>query len=776
MRDEFRRQLIESGYLHKLLKPDTSKSVEARLLRKKVTKRKQLWSQQDITDWNCAGQGQIELVEEALKMTISSLMNPTEPMQHYTGYSGFEAALTLNGDDWRDYNRLTFKLRPDCPGHHAPHVNLGLRNDGEEKIPDRYWREGFHMVNLINGVWNDCVWEFPDLPRDYVTNLSFHFNNHGRERFAADEFSVYVSEIWLEQAEEPDVSLGWQGSIGTVSYSTTGYWLNGPKVAIANDINGPFEIISEESGEVAYHGEMMPFENEKGSYGIIDFTTLCREGRYRISTADYVTEPFAVSRHVMDEAAWKVLNFVYSERCGYPVSGGHSSCHADIVAEHKGLKLVYNGGWHDAGDLSQQTLQTGELAQAMLELAQKVKDTDYMLYRRLLEEACWGLDFILKCRFGDGYRAFSAGLTRWTNGLIGDFDDETVRCHNRSFDNWLLCGVQAFAGRVLKDEDGELAWVCVRAAKDDYAFALNRFNEAGFEHRVVMEHTHNASLSQYYAVASWAASQIYAATDDGYYAAEAARFADMMLACQETELPFGGFFYRDASKKHIVHFNHQSREYLFTQALRSLCVTQSGHAEYTKWVNAMRLFGEYQKAMIAYAAPYNMLPSGVHRYDEARDAGTFPFLHGYTDYEAEADNYREQLESGIRLDDAHCVRHFPVWFSFRGNTAVQMAAAKAAAITGNFLHDEALKDIAMDQLYWVSGRNPFRQSLIFGEGSDYAKQYAGLCGETVGEMPVGIQTRLNEDVPYWPMATNATYKEIWLSTAGHWLRLLAEVY
>lgn len=32
-------------------------------------------------------------------------------------------------------------------------------------------------------------------------------------------------------------------------------------------------------------------------------------------------------------------------------------------------------------------------------------------------------------------------------------------------------------------------------------------------------------------------------------------------------------------------------------------------------------------------------------------------------------------------------------------------------------------------------------------------------------MPVGIQTRLGEDIPCFPHTNIATYKEIWLATA-----------
>ncbi len=101
---------------------------------------------------------------------------------------------------------------------------------------------------------------------------------------------------------------------------------------------------------------------------------------------------------------------------------------------------------------------------------------------------------------------------------------------------------------------------------------------------------------------------------------------------------------------------------------------------------------------------------------------------------------------------------------------------RAASLIGRHLQDQSLLDIGREQLYWVSGKNPFSQSLIYGEGSNYAQQYTALAGEMVGEMPVGVQTRANEDRPYWPMANNATYKEVWGSVATRWLGVLADLY
>ena len=46
-----------------------------------------------------------------------------------------------------------------------------------------------------------------------------------------------------------------------------------------------------------------------------------------------------------------------------------------------------------------------------------------MLSERLWEEALWGLEFTLRTRFGDGVRASSLGLIRWTDNKIGSADD-----------------------------------------------------------------------------------------------------------------------------------------------------------------------------------------------------------------------------------------------------------------------------------------------------------------------------------------------------------------
>lgn len=88
-------------------------------------------------------------------------------------------------------------------------------------------------------------------------------------------------------------------------------------------------------------------------------------------------------------------------------------------------------------------------------------------------------------------------------------------------------------------------------------------------------------------------------------------------------------------------------------------------------------------------------------------------------------------------------------------------------------HQE-LTQIAREQLYWMWGKNPFGQCLVYGAGRDFCRQYTVHMGDTVGSVPVGIESRDNEDVPYWPQNNNATFRELWIGAVCRFLQVCAE--
>lgn len=784
----FQQQLFDSFYIHAPLKADPEKTVEDRALRKKILESVRLWDGKSLDNWRFEGEGEANLSGDgglclktwprADKWPESEARASEANLGKYATFGSYVARLSVKDIDLKEYNRISFEIFSDCPGLHSPIVRAAFVNDGKIKIPDAYSREGFHAMNLKNHEWNTMTWEIDSIAHDNVTEISFTMHRYGKELSGGDELNYKIKNIFFETVEQPEIVHGWQCQKQSAVFSTSGYFAHGNKTAIANTEEKSFDIIDAHTKKTVFTGKIKDFNGRHGKYQVLDFTPLEIKGSYRIKFVGFESEAFRVADDILENTVWKLVNFLYCERCGYPVPGKHGTCHLDVFAEHNGVKMSYAGGWHDAADVSQQTVQTAEILHAVLECAHALKKKNILLYKRMMEEANWGLDYVLRTRFGDGFRATNSGIRRWTDNLIGNMDDCEVNVHNHSFENFLCAGVEAYAAARFAESDAELAWKCIDTAKADFSFALERFNKVGLEEIVEQEHASTASLSQYYAAACFASAQIYTATKDESYADFTAEFAEKILACQETgkkSISITGFFYRDEKKEHIVHFSHQARDQIFIQALCEACKALPNHADKPKWEHGMRLFGDYLKALVQYTEPYGMLPAGVYSMSEAEDKETFLRIHPTVQFEREQANYKQQLENGIELGNGYFIKCFPVWFSFRGNSAIHLSMGKAAALLGEYFNDDTLKQIAREQLYWTLGKNPAGQSLIYGEGSNYGQQYTALLGETVGEMPVGVQTRANEDLPYWPPANVATYREVWTTPPGRWLWIAANL-
>ncbi|MDR0973308.1 MAG: glycoside hydrolase family 9 protein [Prevotellaceae bacterium] len=765
------QQIYETGILHSPLPLDVSRSLEAVELKK------------DVLDT-------YPLSTETFKLTYRTFTgkratgSPDDP--DYATYGNQSINIPVGFTNWTSYNRLAFEVFPECPGARVVNINISSP-------------AGSHLINLTNNTWNQCTLNLDGYSRDDVKNIRFTDALNGIDRTTGDSMTYYIRNIRLERVAHPMKTMGWLPDNDAIIYSTTGYSPDGQKQAIVSGKRKEhtFQLIDAISGMTMFEGNIAYLSTTIGQYGILDFTSFRGKGSFRLTVGETTSEPFTIAMNLWDNSMWRVLNFIFCQRCGYPVPNIHGSCHLDLFAEHNDKRISYAGGWHDAGDLSQQTLQTGDVTYALLEAynALRAKEENTLLAARLLEEAEWGIDFILRTRYGDGYRASSMGLLIWQDGIIGTLDDiHTVRVQNVAFDNFLYAGYEAYAALSI-DRDPSLQKHLTKIAQEDFAFAIEKYMREGLDKFPFMyEHTYNTSESQYMATVSWAATQLYKLTKQPYYAEQAAKFGQQLLTFQATDKTdrfneatssgdptfngalLRGFFYRDSSRRSIVHFNHQSREAIFMQALTELCNTQPQHPDYRAWADAIRLYGEHLKALMQYTEPYGMLPSGVYHTEEYTDSVGFYALNIFSPDDA-VQQYVTQVKNGVQLGTSdYYVRRFPPWVTiYNGNTTTMLAAGKAAALCGRFLKDEILLDIAREQLYWTVGKNPFGQSLIYGEGYRYPQMDSFSSGEITGEIPVGIRTWGNEDVPYWPQTNNACYKEVWTTSAGKWLSLIAEL-
>ncbi len=791
--EKLQEDIRNTGYLHSPLPLDYSKSFESFGLKKKVLLSDMVCDMETVDKWSHKGIGGLRITDERSisgKHSLRLVAPTTYPefLGWGLGFGTSLASFNIGSANWEKYNRIRLFIYPDCEGARSIYLNLYVVNDGKTKVPDKYGREGYHEMNLINGQWNECFVEMTELARDKVTELQFAIEVFGKERTMGDSLKFDIDAVSVETIENPEVVSGWMPAENRIIFSTTGYGVESKKTAIVHvkKHNGNFQLIDHVTNGVVYQGAVRSGKTTIGSFETIDFSDFKKEGQYHIRVGDIVTHPFYINQNIWDNSAWRMLNFIFCERCGYPVPEKHGVCHTDLNGTHNGKLFALNGGWHDAADMSQQILQSGEIVQGLLEMAARAKEKgNQSLYQRLMEEAEWGIDMLLKTRFGDGYRAQTWGTNLWTDGFIGTKDDtlgwRPIQVHNRAFENFVFAGIEAQAS-IMQEKDKMLKENLRKVAVQDFAFAKQRFDSLGFNDISSIggggDHAAMASNSQYSANISFTASMLYQLTGDIYYAKEAAKAIQYTLDCQRKEPlkdkdKLRGFFYRDLSRKSIVHYTHQSRDQAYMQALTMLCKTQPNHPDFAKWKEAIQLYGNYLKNIMQYVQPYGLVPSGVYHINEVKDSLNFYKVQVGLFRGAEKD-YKEQLKNGVKLDDEHYLRVFPVWFSFKGNAAVQLSTGKAAALAGKFLKDKELLDIAEQQLFWIVGKNPFGQSIIWGEGSNYPQLYTALPGETVGGIPVGMQSKFNDDKPYWPQFNTATYKEVWIAPAARWMSLIAE--
>lgn len=784
---EFERELEESGYIHRPLPVHSEDSLEWRIKQKEIGKRNVLWEGGLGLTYRLTEQGTSREIEES-KERLLEIKAPLQcqcwpknmPQDGDCAYYGrIRLAFYPEQGDWSSFNRLRFRIKPECEGVRVVTLSLYLINDGVHKIPDQYKREGFHLCVCDNHLWNDCIWEFPSLPRDCVTEFGLQYRLSGRDTSSGEDAVFLIESCSLEQTKKEELEEGWMLPENQLAYNTAGYGSKEEKYAVLNTKEEEFQI-EDDRGRILMNQKLGKVNWQGREYKIAEFTKL-KEGSYRLRCGNILGDWFPVNERVWEELIYKGLNFLFCERCGYPVPGKHGLCHMDAYGEHQGLKIPYCGGWHDAGDMSQQTAQTAETVESLLELAGTILELkgNCGLYQRVVEEALWGLEFVLRTRFGDGYRAASLGLIRYTDGKLGNEDDAAnVRVHNHAMENFICAGVEALAGEMLADYDRELSRRCIQAAKEDFAFAVERFESFGLELPIRWEHTYDSSKTLMYGEICLSASRIYSLTGESFYKDKAAQYGCLLTECQQTEpgeAAAAGFFYRDEHKCRILHYCHQSREHVPAAAWRKLCQTQPDHRDRKRWERGLDLYGQYLKRMHGASSPYGMLPAGIYSLAEAGDQETFWLQHIQADYEKEKENYKEQVKQGIPLSGDYYIRQFPVWFSFRGNTAHMLSMAKAAAITGDWKKDRELTAIAAAQKDWLFGKNPFCRSLMYGAGRGYEALYSVFPGICVGQLPVGIQTKENKDVPYWPMANNSTYKEVWVTSLSRFFGVMAEI-
>ena len=158
-------------------------------------------------------------------------------------------------------------------------------------------------------------------------------------------------------------------------------------------------------------------------------------------------------------------------------------------------------------------------------MAGAVQGKDSIFYERLLEEARWGVNWILRTRFGDGYRLGGLIIGIWTKNIRGDKDDMQTEARNTPTDNLKAASSCALAAPHFEKKDPVFARWCRNSAIEDFQFAIDLLDTQRTEQ----------NETELYALATVTAMRLYRLTQDVYYLDWATRLARTVMAGQQLE-------------------------------------------------------------------------------------------------------------------------------------------------------------------------------------------------------------------------------------------------
>lgn len=660
--------------------------------------------------------------------------------------------------DWTGFNRISVWVYIHPNRNKSHHFAIELVNDGTDYSETLQPRHEMVVQDIEGGEWHQVIWEFANLARDRVKELNFFQTLVGYEP-GCDEYETFDFDRIEVQQVDSDNYQGWSIPKGQFAFSHIGYRTADTKIVLAAVSDAPDFHLVDDKGNVVYTGKAKATQNVKGNkFSSLDFSSFNKPGNYTLRYDGGQTKPFRIGDDVWLEPVFAGLNFYFCQRCGYPVPGIHDICHQDWQAFYGDEKKVINGGWHDAGDMSQGYFRTAIGTWALLQNMENVdgKAGTQTLADRLDDEALWGTRWLVKNHFKDGYHMGWGRQRIFSDNKVGTWDDVVIRATNTPWQNFLGAAVLAKAEMKLKNlSDGERQAID-EVAKDNWqqAYKSSDWRQASY-----LDAAYGAD----------AAVELWKLTGEEKYKEAAFQFGKLLTQCQEQTfvegIPLTGYFYTDTNRRNLVHNNHGSYTEAPMVALRELCDAFPDAPDWMDWFASAALFSQcYLKEGSKVAAPYNVLPNGVFRradIERSRNGRSRRFSLIQYDY-------------GTKLNDNYALRTFPIWDSdlFHGGTCCNLASTWALAEASQLLGDNDGLQLAKEQLEWTLGRNPFGQSLMYGVGYNYQSLFAYCTRNYVGGLPVGMDS-FSGDEPYWHGSNYATSKEIWIGTDNRFMGAVA---
>jgi len=300
-----------------LLPIDFERSAEAGWLAKRVHAARTLDDASDPATWRFTGTGRLSARAEprlgdARVLRVDMDVTPGVAAPTRNGLPAVNLRRAFANEDWRAYNRLSVWLRADAAGFPTVPLQLVLHNDGAEKVPDRYGREGVHYVTLASGGWQQVVWEIEPLARDRVTALELGYWANKMLAAPGDRVAFEIGRVELQRVD-PDQHTGWGVGPGKIAFSHTGYLAGHAKSALATGLAAAdFQLVRVDGralGEVVLRRPVERVRTRLGDFQRLDFSDVRAPGRYVLQSGEVRTRPFHIGADAWEATVWKALNF-----------------------------------------------------------------------------------------------------------------------------------------------------------------------------------------------------------------------------------------------------------------------------------------------------------------------------------------------------------------------------------------------------------------------------------------------------------------------------------
>jgi hypothetical protein len=683
--------------------------------------------------------------------------------------------------DWSGFNRLSLWCYLHPTVNTANSLSLQFLCQGAAAGPADPVSVNY-VGDLRAGKWNHLVWEISEYQRDAVVEFVLFQPLSGLPLASHDAGLTYdFDQLQLERVEVETVS-GWEVPAGKIAYSHIGYQPGAPKVAICADSGtDQFELLEGDGERIVATFPARKLENRRGHFRVLDFTDFDTSGRYQLRCGGASGEAFEIGAGVWGTALDATLNAIFGLRCGCVVAGVHDACHLDVFVEYKGERRVVGGGWHDAANLTQAPVRTHLTSYALLRLYERLAALPEEERRAgvALEEARWGLDWLLRMRFGPGLHCLYGNYSYWTDSKPGTDDDVVQTNVGRDlFQNVSGILAAATAARVLRAVQPELAARLLSAAREDHAAIIGDFAAPPTEAPAL--NINQPSWRDLVSYLTLATVELFRATAQANYRADALRLGRHVFNLQERRFvedsPVTGYFYEDGARSRIVHEYHNSHEESGLLALQALCDAFPQDPAWIDWYAALLINSEYYCRLGSTASePFSVLPAAVWRHADLDAAlpedrtGSLLAAHASPLFPTppSAQQTRAQMQimfdAATPLTDSMRLRVFPLWHNHvqHGGSVVQLARNAGLTAAAQLRGQRDLVELGARQLQWLLGANPFSRSLFYGVGYDYWQNFTVAMPNLVGGLSLGFNS-YQDDAPAWGNNAVFPYKEMWI--------------